>query len=93
MSLYLSQGLLLCGKRTCERNPAKNSTPRMRLRMALAAATHPLHGRTGSPCTSWPRKKGEHVRLDWNGEEPPSSKAHQSLGTGEPDQPPQSGYT
>ena len=60
---------------------------------------------------------GEHVRLDWKGEEQPSDmhhrgaaaaprcfrtvffffffrrQAHQSLGTGEPDQPPQAGHT
>ena len=29
----------------------------MLLRVALAAASRPLHGRPGSPCTSWPRRK------------------------------------
>ena len=41
--------------------------------MSLAAAPRPLHGRAGSPCTIWPRRKGEHVRLDWKGEETPSN--------------------
>ena len=47
-------------------------------------------------------EKGERVRLDWKGEEPPSNMhdvrapdaggAHQSLRTGEPAQPPQAAH-
>ena len=46
---YLSQGLLLCCKRTCERNPLQHSTLRMHLRVVLAAAMHLVTQRLGSP--------------------------------------------
>ena len=57
MSFYLSQGLRLCWRQTCGPNPAKHSTQQTHLRVALAAAPRPLHGRTGSPYTILPRKK------------------------------------
>ena len=73
MSFHFSQGLRLCWRQTRGRNPAKHSTQQTHLRVALAAAPRPLHGRTGSAYTILPRQKGEHVRLDWKGEEPPSN--------------------
>ena len=44
-SSCLSQGSLFCWKRTCGRNPAKGSTLRMHLHVALAAALRPSHKR------------------------------------------------
>ena len=64
MSFYLSRGFLLCWKQNCGQNPAKAPSY-----VVLAVASRLLHGKTGSPCTSW----GEHVRLDSKGEDPPSN--------------------
>ena len=57
MSFYLSQGLLLYWRQTCEWNPAKTLYARMHLRVALANVSRPLHGRAVSLCTTGPRRK------------------------------------
>ena len=58
--------------------PAKHSTRRTHLQVALAAASRPSQGRTGSLCTVWSRREEEHVRLDWKGEEPTEQHARRT---------------
>ena len=56
--LVLVTGLAPFWKQTCEWNPAKHSALQMPHQMVLA-----LHGRKGSPCTIWPRRKGSMFTL------------------------------
>ena len=67
------QGSLLCWKRTCERNHVKDSTLRIHFRAALAAASRQLHREAWLALYELAEEKGEHVRLDWRGVEPPCS--------------------
>ena len=55
----------------------------MHLRAALEGALRPSHRKPGSPCTIWPRRKGEHVRLDWKGGETSSTSATAASGQAE----------
>ena len=72
---YLYQSLLFCCRRTCGQNPVKNSMLQVHFRVALAAALRPFTQEAWLALYDLHKEKGEHVRLDWTGEEPPSTRA------------------